>query len=419
MQSTNLFIKKGAILAYRQYDIAHEIDLKKILALWETEPNKVIRRYQLNKDPFRTVVMREAPLTLSGGEENLGIKLKDNLQDLPAAVEVKIWGYGVISFSYKIAIPENLEWKDLVLLGSLLDSDSVIDDLSVKKRDDLFTRLRDINCLKKPEINDTFEDYTTYLIEEIEERTKSKTEGEPDQIKKIKDPQELLKKHCIAELLLAEPSRTLSDSTRKSIQSSFSQYTNKDMILLDWNTALIVDFTKEKDHVDYIDLIEFSLAQLLELRIYDERLDEQLDQLYDSLEKKQFDSITNVYSAMSEEAGRLYMEFSDFFEKLDNSIKTVGDYYLAKILRNADKRFGYDELKRNMYRKIEALRDLSTMYQDKVETLIDSQRNATAHRMELIVIALISVEVFPSVYHHLPEIINFINKLFSWVQGLF
>src|SRR5690606_20436175 len=125
----------------------------------------------------------------------------------------------------------------------------------------------------------------------------------------------------------------------------------------------------------YVDLIEFSLAQLLELRIYDQRLDEQLDELYDSMEHKQYAQVTDFYSQMSDESGRLYMEFSDFFDKLDNSIKTVVDFYLAKVLRSADKRFGFDELKKSMSRKIDSLRELSSMGQDKVDSLIDEQRN--------------------------------------------
>ena len=443
MNGNHLVIKKGAVFAYRLYDIAHEIDLKKAQSALESQGgSQQVRRYQLQKDPLRTVIMRELPLTLSGDEETIKIKLKDGERELKATVEVKLWDYGVMSFSYRINLTENLSWKNLVLLGSILDSDSVIDELSVRKRDELVARLQSNQSLKSPHTHQVFEDYTTFLIEELEgvEKTKKKitpaaTEGnsnpKPEIVEelvpvKIRDPKEILNYNCIAELLLAEPTRALSETTRKSIQSNYSQYTQKDLIILDWNTALVMDFTKEKEYQDYVDLIEFSLAQLLELRIYDQLLDEQLDDLYNSMEQKQFAQVTNFYSQMSDESGRLFMEFSDFFEKLDNSIKTVGDFYLAKVLRSADKRFGFDDLKKSMSRKIDALREISSMCQDKVDSLVDEQRNKLSehntqvtHRMELIVIGLIAIEVIPTVYKHSHDVINWIQQAWNWVSNLF
>lgn len=440
MSGNNLVIKKGAVFAYRLYDIAHEIDLKKAQIALEAQGSQSVRRYQLQKDPLRTVIMRELPLTLSGGEEIIKIKLKDGERELKAQVEVKLWNYGVMSFSYRINLTDNLSWKNLVLLGSILDSDSVIDELSIKKRDELVERLKSNQSLKSPLNHKVFEDYTTFLIEELEsmEKTKKKvtTTLEDGKTKtemveelnpvKIRDPKEILSYNCVAELLLAEPTRALSETTRKSIQSNYSQYTQKDLIVLDWNTALVMDFTKEKEYQDYVDLIEFSLAQLLELRIYDQRLDEQLDELYNSMENKKYAQFTDFYSQMSDESGRLYMEFSDFFEKLDNSIKTVGDFYLAKVLKSADKRFGFEELKRTMSRKIDALREISSMCQDKVDSYVDEQRNQlsekhvkTSHRMELIIIALIAVEVIPLLYTNYGLIIAEFQKIGNWFLNLF
>lgn len=418
MPASNLFIKKGSILAYRLYDIAHEINLKKAQTLLESQALKNIRRYRLKKDPLRTITLREPPIIFSLDDEIVKVNIRDEFKEFNVHVEVKIWDYGVLSFRYLIELTEDLSWHDLVVVGSTLDANSVIDQLAVKKRDELILNLND--ALKNPYTHSVFEDYTTYLIEEIEELHKDK-ENKTLIKTSVKDPLDILKKSAIPELLLSEPNRTLSESTKNSIRANYSQYTNKDMLILDWNSALVMDFSKEKEYQDYVDIIEFSLAQLLELRIYDQLLDEKLDELYDSMETKQYAKVTTFYSGMSEESGRLYMEFSDFFEKLDNSIKTVGDFYLAKVLRSADKKFGFDELKRSMSRKIEALKDISRMCQDKIDSLVDEQRNQIAehnakinHRMEVIVIVLILIEVLPSLKHYLPKIIDFSWK---WISG--
>lgn len=413
MLTQNLIIKKGAIYAYRLFDIAHEINLKEAKSLLGQEKFQTVKPYQLKKDPLRSIVFKEAPLIVSGGDDKIIIKLDDKEFSLNSHLEIKVWNYGVISLSYKIILEENTSWKELIKIGAILDSDSIIDTLSIKKRDELTASLS--KSLKNPHTHSIFEDYTTYLIEELVVAEKNKENNQIEN-KKIAYPMDVLKTTGVAELLLAEPTKTLSESTHKAIQSNFSQYTKQDLLIMDWNSALVMDFGKEKEYQDYVDILEFSLAQLLELRIYDELLDEKLDELYDSLEKKQYNKITEFYSKMSEDSSHLYMEFSDFFEKLDNSIKTVGDFYLAKILKTADRKFGFDELKRSMSRKIQALSDISKMCQTKVDSIIDTQRNSTSHRLEWIVIILIGVEVVPSLYKTTPELYL---KLYNYLISLF
>lgn len=430
MQTSNLFIKKGSVMVYRLFDIADEINLKKAQTILDQGPENV-RRYKLQKDPLRTVTFRDAPLTLSEGEETLSLKIKNEDKKLKYTLEIKIWNYGTISLCYNLVLPEDTNWKDLVYLGQVLEADSVIEELASKKKDEIFSKIKE--SLKNPSIHPIFEDYTTYLVEELEEQGKPKETRKSRKDKDVKeetaeekaaaalvrtpmkDPLELLKKNCVAELLLAEPTQTLSDSTRKSIQSSYSQYTNKDLLILDWNTALVVDFTSTKEYKDYVDLIEFSLSQLLKLRIYDQLLDEKLDALYDSMEEKKFQKETKFYENMSEEAGELFLEFSDFFEKLDNSIKTIGDVYLAKVLRSTDKKFGFDELKKSITRKTNGVREISIMCQDKVDHHVDVQNIKKSHKIEWIVVGLISLEIFINFDHLIDQFTKlgvFISKLF-------
>lgn len=416
MQGTNLHITKGSLIAYRLFDIAHEIDLKKALSLLEQKMSGQAKLYQLQKNPMRSITFRQAPIALSGGEELLAVRVSDTEhKSFKANLQVKIWDYGVLSLSYSIKLENGIPWKELVNIGSILDSDSIIDELLTKKRDDIINQIS--SALIKPKTHEVFEDYTTYLIEELEERITKKSKEESDkpsettvEINKIKTPKEVVKKAAIAELLLAEPTASLADSTKKSVLSYMSQYTKNDLLIMEWNSALVLDFTKEKEYQDYVDIIEFSLAQLLELKIYDQLLDEKLDELYQAMEQRQHRKITDFYSYLSEESNRLYMDFSEVFEKLDNSIKTTGDVYLSKVLKNADKKFGFEELKRSLSRKIDTLRNISSVNQEKVNSLIDEKHTRTSHRLEWVIIILITIEVIPFLYNSSPRIIDFINK---------
>lgn len=409
MLGANIKIKKGWIFAYRVFDIAHEIDLKSAQNL--LEQNQTIRRFKLQKDPHRTIIMRDAPLTMSSGEETFVVKLdSSNEKNLKAQVDCKLWDYGVISLCFKIEVPENMSWKELVTVGSILDGDSVIDELAQKRREEITKQITP--ALKNPFNHTTFEDYTTYIIEEADEvSTKEPKEGVETSVEKMKDPNDLLKKVGVSELILAEPNRVLSDSMKKAILGNALQYTKKDLLILDWNAALVVDFTKEKEYQDYADIIEFSITQLLELRIYDQLLDEKLDALYTSMEKKQHKEIGEFYSALAEEAGQLYIEFSDFFEKIDNSLKTLGDVYLSKVLKTLSRKFEFDDLKRTMSRKMDTLLNISKLLQDKIDSQMQEQHTKTSHKLEWIIIILILLETVPLV-------VSWIPKITEWVQNL-
>lgn len=418
MTGANLHIKKGAIFAYRLFDIAHEIDLKKVVSLFDPSKDQV-RSFRLKKDPLKSITFRQAPIAISAENENIRINIKDQEKEFKTSLEIKVWDYGVISLCYKIELTDSLLWKDLVEIGSILDSDSIIDEWALKKKVEIVQKLSP--ALKLPHDYPLFEDYITYLIEEVEDSLAlkdPKTGKTSLKSKKITDPLELTKKLSVAELLLSEPNRTISDATKKTVLSNIIQYTKKDLLAMDWNSAVVFDFTKEKEYQDYMDIIEFSIAQLLELRLYDQILDSKLDNLYASVQNKQYMKITDFYSSMAEESSQLYMEFSDVFEKIDNSIKTVGDFYLAKILNIAYQKFGFGELKRSVSRKIDTLENITKIYQDKINTLIDEERNhlaekntKTSHRLEWIIIILITIEVIPFLYNSFPKLIDMLGQL--------
>ena len=101
-------------------------------------------------------------------------------------------------------------------------------------------------------------------------------------------------------------------------------------------------------------------------------LDEKLFDLYDSIEKKTGKGLmSNKYSQLSEEANQMYLEFSEFFDHIGNSIKTVGDSPLKE--------------------KMQSLAQVTQILQNEVNS-------KKSHIMELTIIALIMIEVVPLVY---------------------
>lgn len=353
MFGANVIIKKGKILIYRVFDIAHEVSL--------SEAEKILakdikgRRVSLGRDPHKTIVIKEPPLTLDLGEEPVKIDSKPFKGHLSA----KLWNYGALSVCMTLEIPENTPWKDLVSWACELDDSPELLKIADNTKNLIVSKIP--TAIKKPNPDQSIiEDYSTFLIEGIEDK------DENGQLVEIKDPQEVLKKVAVPELLLGEKEFTLAESTRKNLLKDYFQYSKQDLAVVEWNSALIVDFSKKEIYQDYIEILEFSLTHLLELRLYDLLLDEKLASLYDAIESKQNGIMSNWYSKLSEEAAQSFLEFSEFFEHIDNSLKTVGNSYLAMFFRETSRSIALRIGKLTLKRKWQPLPVLPNCYKQRL-----------------------------------------------------
>ena len=74
----------------------------------------------------------------------------------------------------------------------------------------------------------------------------------------------------------------LSDQEIEDALAVRISYSMNDILLVDWNAALLVD--SEGDDVRA--LLEFSNVELLEMRYVDQKLDRALDQAYETLARR-------------------------------------------------------------------------------------------------------------------------------------
>ena len=82
--------------------------------------------------------------------------------------------------------------------------------------------------------------------------------------------------------LLSGEQRPLSDGARQDLlRQRFSYYTD-DLVVLTWDRAFIYE---PRGDSDVMDVLEVANAQLLEMRYYDELLDDELPRMYDLVAK--------------------------------------------------------------------------------------------------------------------------------------
>lgn len=366
-------IEKGTILVHRVFDIGGEISLGRAEQLLSGDAKGP--RLKFATDTRKAIIIKEAPLKVDLGEEKLDLPSGA----LPARIFARIWNYGVISVTLEIPIPAACPWKQLVKIASELEASDEVDLLAVSRKDALKKKL--LPCVTAPAEWEIYEDYITYIIE--------KAEG-------LSDPREFIKKVDVAELILAESREHLSDESRAFILDSATQYSDSDLAIIDWNSALLIEPDGERDVAD---VIEFSLTHLLEFRYYDDLLERKLDELYDAMDKKR-ESVANFfknfYADIAEDSSMRYMEFSEFLGRVENSLKTVGDPYLAVVFRASALEFHFDDWRKSISRKMETLAQISQILHGEVNT-------RRSHWLEIIVIVLIAIEVVPFLYILLRE----------------
>jgi hypothetical protein len=369
MKPCDIKINKGSILIYRVFDLGEEVALNEVARLLNKNVGG-LSRLTLAKDPRKSIIIREAPLLIQLGETK--IKLGD--MEYPVTMNAKIWDYGSLSITFQVAIAEGMTWDELVNLAALIETSTEIDHLAQEKAR-YFNQMTH-PAIKKNLLWDVFEDYVIYFIEKIEGVEKNKATA-------------ILESINYANLILAEPKESVSDTAQKALLENLRQYSSDDFAIIDWNSALIYEPQGQKDIAD---VIEFSLTHLLEMRFYDDLLTKNLAKLYDAIEnKKAGRRITNnLYSDLSADTSARYIEFTEFLERIDNSLKTVGDFYLATVFRTASSRFRFDDWMKSIDRKMQSLAKISELLQGEV----NSRRT---HNTEIIIIVLIVVEVITAI----------------------
>ncbi|HAT72045.1 MAG TPA: hypothetical protein DCS63_04440 [Elusimicrobia bacterium] len=360
----SIAIRKGTILVHRVFDIGGEISLGRAEQLLSADSGP---RLRFATDTRKAIIIKESPLKAELGEETLDLPSGK----FPVKIFARIWNYGVISVTLELAIQPGTQWDRLVMTAAELEASDEIELLAASRKDALKKRI--MPAVVNPAEWEIHEDYITYIIEEADGSA---------------NPREFIKKVDVAALILAEAKEHLVDEHRNFLVESAIQYSSSDLAIIDWNSALLIEPDGQRDVAD---VIEFSLTHLLEFRYYDERLGHKLDELYDAMDRKR-ESVANIfrnfYADIAEDSSHKYMEFSEFLGRVENSLKTVGDPYLAVVFRASALEFHFDDWRKSISRKMETLAQISQILHGEVNT-------RRSHWLEIIIILLIAVEMIP------------------------
>lgn len=359
-------IQKGRILAYRVFDAGDTI------ALDDAENRLGAKRVDMTGPLVEGLVLAARPLEIDLGTCEVAVKKVDRTMD--ARVSAHVFDYGAISILYEIAIEPGTTFAALTPLCDAIYDAPELDALGSKHRNELVRKLGP--SVEKPHAWAEAETYTIVYAEELAGCALA----------------DLAKSEDVAKLLLGETNpKALSQAVRDDVLKNAFSYLVDDLVIVDWNSALVVEPSGSRI-VPFV--LELATTQLLEFRYYDQLVERELTKVYEHVEKAKRPSIIkSPYRALMRSALQRYMELTEFTERVDNAIKSVGDFYLARVYLSAQRRFRVPEWREAVEGKLRLVARAYELLKGDVEV-------SRTQMLEVIVILLILVEVIAALRGH-------------------
>jgi hypothetical protein len=157
----------------------------------------------------------------------------------------------------------------------------------------------------------------------------------------------------VASLLTQEPEIDhLSKQEAEESTGRYLTYYEHDLVVIDWDAALIVDQPANFDETLYI--MELANLQLAELEAYDRLLDEALERSYRDLGQRP----SRRRWIMLQDLREIRIDLARFSDELLNITKFFGDWHLARIYQNISARFHLADWHRTVDEKLKTLDEL-------------------------------------------------------------
>ena len=204
-------------------------------------------------------------------------------------------------------------------------------------------------------------------------------------------------RRAIAALLTEEPDPArLSEQEASESSERYFSYYEDDVVVLDWDAALVVDHPRNLDEILFI--MELANLQLAELEAYDRVLDDALDRAYRDLAGGGGSGVAGPKrlrgsrtSTVQRELREIRIDLTRMSDELSNITKFFGDWHLARIYQGLSARFHLSDWHRTIDDK---LRTLGELYQ----FLQADQMNRWMITLEAMIVLLFVLDIVKSIF---------------------
>ncbi len=353
-------LEQAEIYCLRIFDVAEGVDLERARQLAAKEASRV----KLTREGSEYIQLANAPLSLGLGARSLPLKTGS----CDVKVVARLYDHGAMSVRFEVAVKPGTSLEELIPFADELYDSPVIEQTAVAVMTELKRLIEP--AIEDPHVWEKNEGYTVIHARSIE--------GRPSAA-------ELLKESALPRLLLGETKKLeLSDAERNDVLAQAYSYSTHDLTLIDWNAAFV--YEPDEPGTDVLDLLEIANAQLCEFRYYDDVLDKELTRVYDAIGEHRPRIINSPYNALLRDLSLTLIELSEFVERVENSLRIVGDTYLAKVYEGAVRQLRIEQWQRQVTRKQNVLSHTYELLKGEVDT-------GRALTLEVAVVVLIVIEV--------------------------
>ena len=368
---TDDVLATGSIILYHLSDLGDEIDLAAADRLFaDSAPT----RRRPGRVEARALSIPTPPLVVSLAGRRLTIGEADCEVDCRAT----LFDFGVVSIRLHVAPVTGLSWSRLAAFVASLPGNAELQAMVAEQRQRLLERLRP--AIRTLQLAAVTEDYTVVRLHQLEDAA-----GSPS------DPRSLDERQ-LGELLLPAGA-DLDPRTRASLLAHRSSYTNRDRPC--WVGCRPRRRADPAD-TDVEQLLEFANAQLLELRVYDARLDRGLREMsarISAARRAAAGVFTSSYRSLLIELLTVVADVSELVERADNAFKVTDDVYLGRVYTDSMRIFRADVWRADVARKLDTLRATYTMLHNETQT-------TRAHLLEIAIILLFVLDIALALLRH-------------------
>jgi hypothetical protein len=291
----------------------------------------------------------------------------------PVRVEriVKLLPVGAISISVRVPFAVS-HFEELVTFHDLQFSNGSLYDEVRRLAQEVTTELRGHLVRPKPQLPEE-EAYTVFCI--------TSPVLDPDnQPMKAEQWFQAHRRRIAALLTQEEEMERLSKQEAEESTGRYLSYYDNDIVVIDWDAALIVDEPRDFDETLYI--MELANLQLAELEAYDRLLDDALDRSYRDLGERPMRSRGHILRELRE----IRIDMARFNDELSNTTKFFGDWHLARIYEKISSRFHLADWHRTIDGKLKTLDDL-------YQILKHDQNNRVMLWLEIAIVLLFVIDL--------------------------
>jgi hypothetical protein len=358
-------VERGRLICYRIFDVGDEIRLEQAQTALSAG-----RRMTLSRDGAQALVFAAPPLDVKLGTRKVPL----SSGGVDVEVSTRLFDYGAVSVAMELSIHPGTDLATLLPLCDELYESPALEKTALAEVEALVPKLG--GAISGPHGWRGSETYTVIFVEALEGRPSAG---------------DVLAWPLLAKLVVGEPGdKPLSPDQSTSVLKHATSYFEDDLAVIDWNSAFVLEPSGSRDIPD---ILELATSQLLELRYYDDLFDRALARTYDELAaaRRQLGIFRSPYARVARDLMRRILELTEFTERVDNALKIIGDFYLARVYDGAVRRFRISAWRASIDGKQALVAQAHALIQGEIE----ARRNTV---LELVVIVLIFLELALAIF---------------------